>query len=44
MKRRDFIALVGSAAVWAIVAKAQQLDRMRRIGMLMNLANYDFRR
>jgi putative ABC transport system substrate-binding protein len=35
MKRRTFIAGLGSAAVWPVVARAQQGDRVRRIGVLL---------
>jgi putative ABC transport system substrate-binding protein len=37
MKRREFIAGLAGAAAWPIGAKAQQPDRMRRIGMLVGI-------
>jgi putative ABC transport system substrate-binding protein len=41
MKRRTFVAALGSSAAWPIAARAQQAERMRRIGVLMSLAADD---
>ena len=41
MRRREFIGLVGGAAAWPVVARAQKDDRVRRIGVLFASAADD---
>ena len=41
IERRKFLATLGGAAAWPLAARAQQPERMRSIGVLMNVTADD---
>jgi putative tryptophan/tyrosine transport system substrate-binding protein len=43
MRRRDFIAGLGGTAAWSVMGRAQQCERIRRVGVLMGFDENDLK-